>query len=135
MIPFPIAAGRSPDSVMNTIPKRLLKRLVAIIRVGVSPCDLCGSMCLCGDIALKNHSPRSHGEHGVHTEKLARILIAIASILLGAQFASAQSKCLSPDDVKKLSAQIDSPQTVSLNKKLRGELLKMMDKAEGLISN
>jgi VWFA-related protein len=64
---------------------------------------------------------------------LGKVLIAIASIILAAQLVSAQSKCLSPDDVKRMLAQINSTQPGPFNKKLRSDLLRMQEKSEDLI--
>jgi VWFA-related protein len=59
---------------------------------------------------------------------LIRILIATTSLFVCLQSVFGQDRCLSADDVKKMLAQMNSPQNVSLNQKLRGELLKLREK-------
>ena len=47
--------------------------------------------------------------------------------------ASAQSKCLSPDEAKAMLARVNSPQEATFNKQLRDELLKTTGKTEKVI--
>src|SRR5262245_50164623 len=53
--------------------------------------------------------------------------LAVLSILLCSHFSQAQvqDNCLTADDVKKMQAQLSSLQSVTLNKKLRDELLQL----------
>jgi hypothetical protein len=58
------------------------------------------------------------------------MLVLLASVPL-----CAQSKCLSPDEAKRILEQVTSPRSLAFNKKLRDELLKLAGKSEKLIYN
>jgi VWFA-related protein len=66
--------------------------------------------------------------------KFARVLIAVAAILLWTQCVLAQDPCLTPDGVKSLLTQFSSPQQkVSRNKKLRAKLLELQEQNQNLV--
>jgi len=66
---------------------------------------------------------------------ILRSLVAIVALALCPAFAAAQSKCLSPDQVKTMLAQVNSPQNAAFDKKLRDELLKLTSKTERIVYN
>jgi VWFA-related protein len=61
--------------------------------------------------------------------------VAIASLFLCLQSVAGQSSCLSSDEVKKMLVQVNSSQSVSPNKKLREELLKLAEKDQTRLRN
>jgi len=56
------------------------------------------------------------------------VSFAVLSILSCCHSSLAQNNCLTADDVKKMEAQLSSPQPVTFNKKLRDELLQLRKK-------
>ena len=64
---------------------------------------------------------------------IIRVVLAVMALTLCSAFAGAQTKCLGPDEVKTMLAQVDSPRNVAFDKKLRDELLKLAGKTEKLI--
>lgn len=64
---------------------------------------------------------------------LARLFVTVIVVSLSSVFVCAQSKCLSPDEVKTLVARVNSPQNPAPNQQLRDELLKLSAKTEDLI--
>src|SRR5258708_4565495 len=55
-------------------------------------------------------------------------LFVFVSFLVWAPLAFAQERCLSDEEIAKMVTQVNSPQGVMLNKKLRSELLKLRDR-------
>ena len=66
---------------------------------------------------------------------IIRSVITVMALTFCSVAACAQSKCLSPDEVKAMLAQVNSPQNAAFDKKLHDELLKITGKAEKLIYN
>jgi VWFA-related protein len=66
---------------------------------------------------------------------ILRSVVTVMALTLCSVVAYAQSKCLSPDEVKAMLAQMDSPRNVAFDKKLHDELLKITGKTEKLIYN
>jgi VWFA-related protein len=64
---------------------------------------------------------------------ILRSVTVVMALTLCAAYAGAQSRCLSPDEAKAMLARVNSPQSVSFDKKLRNELLKLAGKTEELI--
>jgi len=64
---------------------------------------------------------------------IIKSVITVMALTVCAAFAGAQSKCLSPDELKAMLAQVNSPRNAPLDKKLRDELLKLAGKTEKLI--
>src|SRR5687768_42597 len=60
--------------------------------------------------------------------KLLRLSFTIVSALFCTLSAAAQAPCLNDADLKRMLAQVESPQNVSLNKKLQEKLLKLREK-------
>src|SRR2546428_13583182 len=65
--------------------------------------------------------------HSDPLKTILRFLIAVASLSIWSQSISGQGTCLSEDEAKRMLAQVNSPQTVSLNAKLRDQLLKLKE--------
>jgi VWFA-related protein len=64
---------------------------------------------------------------------MIRLVLAVI-VMSGASLSlSAQPKCLGPDDAKTLLAQLFSDQNRTPNKKLQDELIKLVNKTEGII--
>src|SRR2546426_4649821 len=61
--------------------------------------------------------------------------LIVASILICSQSVSAQAGCLTADDVKRMLVQVNSQQNVSLNKKLRNELLRLKENSQKSLEN
>ena len=69
------------------------------------------------------------------TRTTPTVFLAIISLLLCLQSVVGQTSCLSSDDVKKMLVQLNSAQTVSPNKKLREQLLKLAEKDQQRLRN
>jgi VWFA-related protein len=66
---------------------------------------------------------------------IIRLVLAVMALTSCAVWAGAQSKCLSPDEVKTMLARVNSLGNVAFDKKLRDELLKLAGKTQTLIYN
>jgi len=69
------------------------------------------------------------------TRTTPTVFLAIISLLLCLQSVVGQTSCLSGDDVKKMLVHLNSAQTVSPNKKLREQLLKLAEKDQQRLRN
>jgi len=69
------------------------------------------------------------------TRTTPTVFLAIISLLLCLQSVVGQTSCLSSDDLKKMLVQLNSAQTVSPNKKLREQLLKLAEKDQLRLRN
>src|SRR6476620_8380491 len=63
------------------------------------------------------------------------LLIVAMSSSLGASSVRAQTRCLTQDEIKRLTDQVDSNTTRPFNKKLNQQLTKLDDKTRGRIQN
>jgi VWFA-related protein len=66
---------------------------------------------------------------------ITRLVLTVIVVSLTSVSLFAQAKCLSPDAAKAILEQVNSPRSVTFNKKLREELLKLVGKSEKLIYN
>jgi VWFA-related protein len=69
----------------------------------------------------------------VHRHPLAgpvRFCLIIASVFVCAQSILGQDRCLTPDEIKKITEQAGGAPQLTLNKKLRDELLKLKEQAQ-----
>jgi hypothetical protein len=66
---------------------------------------------------------------------ITRLVLTVIVVSLTAVSLFAQSKCLSPDQAKSMLAQVNSPASVTFNKKLHDELRMLVQKTEDLLYN
>lgn len=62
--------------------------------------------------------------------KTLRLFLVISSFFVCAQPAPAQDRCLTPEEIKKITEQAGGSANVTLNKKLRDQLLKLKENAQ-----
>jgi len=63
------------------------------------------------------------------------LLVVLMSSSLGASSVRAQTRCLTPDEIKRLTDQVESNTTRPFNKKLNQQLTKLEDQTRGRIQN